>query len=497
MKKLLLFTIFLANVLVANANTRMSSYRWRNDDGNETAATWKAAINTPISVNNLNPLRLRIAIDETYMGMTGSTNSNALLEYSENGGAWQSITPSSSAFVLISSTYLADNTLTTQQISSASPTGFSGGLFKSTDINSIYTVPFGSNKFWEHEFCFQPTGFFSPTSTYTFRAVGMNIPNLVTPSIVPNPAATLNFDGVNDNILCGSILPTTYTKEAWVYATNLSLVNNIISGGTDGEHAFWFPSGEGNKLSAGHNGDWTAVQDPTPIVLNTWYHVAVSYDEATTTMKLYKNGTLVSTNTNVPAYVGGNVVRIGAYGPNDNLFSGNIDEVRIWNRVVTEAEIQNNLNCELASGQTGLTAYYKFNQGTNNADNSTETILTDASGNNNNGTLLNFSLTGTASNWIANGGVTSGNICATFLASDSFDSSNFKCYPNPTSDVIHISNTNEITEVIVYNLLGQNVLNKKYNALEVSLDLSQLPANTYLVKVICGEQSNTLKIMKK
>ncbi len=83
------------------------------------------------------------------------------------------------------------------------------------------------------------------------------------------------------------------------------------------------------------------------------------------------------------------------------------------------------------------------------------------------------------------------------LNNTNFDKNTFSYYPNPTSDVLHISNNKEISEIIIYNLLGQNVLSKKYNTLEVAIDLSQLPTNTYLVKVICGENSNTFKIMKK
>ncbi len=83
------------------------------------------------------------------------------------------------------------------------------------------------------------------------------------------------------------------------------------------------------------------------------------------------------------------------------------------------------------------------------------------------------------------------------LNNSGFDTTQFSYYPNPTSDVLHISNNKEISEIVVYNLLGQTVLNQKYNALEVVINLSQLPTNTYLVKVICGEENNTFKIMKK
>lgn len=220
--------------------------------------------------------------------------------------------------------------------------------------------------------------------------------------------ASLSFDGTNDYVQLGNIMPSTYTKEAWFYITNLGLNNNLISGGADGQHALYPSFTYGNRISAGHNGVWNLVQDPTPIVANTWYHVALTYDAATTTMKLYKNGVLVSTNTAVPAFTGGNAVRLGSYDPTLNLLGGKLDEVRIWNRVLPQCEIQNNMNGELPPGQVGLVAYYKCNQGIASGNNPTITTLTDDSGNANTGTLINFALTGSGSNWVTPGGVNTG-----------------------------------------------------------------------------------------
>ncbi|MEQ3663896.1 LamG-like jellyroll fold domain-containing protein [Olleya sp.] len=225
---------------------------------------------------------------------------------------------------------------------------------------------------------------------------------------VGDSATHLSFDGVDDFIDCGNILPESYTKEAWISIDAINQTSNIISGSDSfGQNAFWAPNG---VLSAGHNGFWNAVEDSNVLSLNTWYHVVVSYDYATQTLKLYKDGILIDSNNNVPAPINGNDIHIGSYNDASNLFNGSIDEVRIWNVVRTEEQINGSKNCELQGDETGLIAYYKFNEGLDANENAAFTTLNDATINANNGSLTNFALTGNTSNWLAGSPIVSGSI---------------------------------------------------------------------------------------
>ncbi len=47
------------------------------------------------------------------------------------------------------------------------------------------------------------------------------------------------------------------------------------------------------------------------------------------------------------------------------------------------------------------------------------------------------------------------------LSLGGFDNANFKYYPNPVTDVLTVSYTNAISEIVVYNLLGQQVVTSK------------------------------------
>ena len=67
-----------------------------------------------------------------------------------------------------------------------------------------------------------------------------------------------------------------------------------------------------------------------------------------------------------------------------------------------------------------------------------------------------------------------------------------KLYPNPTKDFIEIEGV-EVTEVKVYNVIGQLIKETKDNV----LDLSDQEAGTYIIKVITPSRIITKQIIKK
>ena len=140
--------------------------------------------------------------------------------------------------------------------------------------------------------------------------------------LVTPVASCLDFDGVNDEITIDTLIPSgsSYTKEAWVFARSATNKNILGSNG----NTLWI----GTNLKAGNGNNNTVVTDPSTFPLNTWTHVAVTYDAPSKTMTLYKNGVVVATNTNAPNYTGG-AMAIGNNYPTVNgyRFSGKIDEV--------------------------------------------------------------------------------------------------------------------------------------------------------------------------
>ncbi|MGV3594327.1 MAG: LamG-like jellyroll fold domain-containing protein [Sediminibacterium sp.] len=228
---------------------------------------------------------------------------------------------------------------------------------------------------------------------------------------VSNPARALNFDGLNDFVSIphhASLNPATgLTVEGWIYPTDgISPSQSVIGKSTNQVQGYIFPRTDDGWKSFSfyvhlEGQGWSIISAAYPSI-NEWHHVAATYDGFT--MKIYLDGELKATKA-ITGIISSNQnpITIGAQpGFSGEFFKGNVDEIRIWNRPLEECEIDNNRSCQLNPAiQNGLAAYYRFNQGLAGVNNITTTTVSDISGNINNGTLTNFTLTGSSSNWVA------------------------------------------------------------------------------------------------
>lgn len=84
------------------------------------------------------------------------------------------------------------------------------------------------------------------------------------------------------------------------------------------------------------------------------------------------------------------------------------------------------------------------------------------------------------------------------LATNNYEKTKVAVSPNPTSGILTLTGL-DINEVIIFDLLGKQVLTRKFNTLsEVSLDVSNLQAGAYLLKAnSLNGNSSTVKVMKK
>jgi hypothetical protein len=85
----------------------------------------------------------------------------------------------------------------------------------------------------------------------------------------------------------------------------------------------------------------------------------------------------------------------------------------------------------------------------------------------------------------------------TVLSSDSFTASKVKLYPNPTSNVLNIESLGTIQTISVYNVLGQEVINKALNSSSTALDVSSLNSGIYVVKTVVDGVTSSTKFIKQ
>lgn len=307
------------------------------------------------------------------------------------------------------------------------------------------------------------------------------------------PATHLNFDGANDFVISTNAITTNtenQTYQAWFRIPSIPANSDrILQRGNDGTGGWSLQIDvtSTGRLSAGISASPdTFITGTTVLTPNTWYHATFVF-ENNNSLRLYLNGNLEASVVigNRTLRNSDNRLRIGVGNIGSEYFNGDIDEVRVWNKVLNATDILNTMNCELQASETGLVAYYNFNQGIDGVNNSTVTSVTDSSGNANNGTLTNFALTGATSNWRLGSTITTGNICATLGNSDFENTANITIYPNPSNGIFNIVSQENVS-IEIYNLLGKLVFNQPLANGTNSIDISNFNTGVYLLKTIDG-----------
>lgn len=226
----------------------------------------------------------------------------------------------------------------------------------------------------------------------------------------------LHFDGVNDYVqtsLSGPTGSSDRTVECWIKTSASQSTQQVIyDQGSMSPLGSRFTLNLINfgklRIEVGGNG-FNSTQS---IADGAWHHVAVTYDNsASVKFRMYIDGQLeVTQNTTVGVNTAIGSISIGRRVDAANNFEGVIDELRVWNTVRTLAQINATMNSEFCTIPISLVAYYKFNHGIAGGSNNGVSTVTDFSGSNGNGTLQNFSLSGSTSNWVTGATLSSGNV---------------------------------------------------------------------------------------
>jgi hypothetical protein len=141
--------------------------------------------------------------------------------------------------------------------------------------------------------------------------------------------------------------------------------------------SFWITDDDGAAL-IGYAGG-VAIDD------GKWHHVAVTWDCATNTIKIYVDGIsrtvtyqAQDTPSNFRNFTQDVIIGGDIWGEN---LTGILSDVRVWTSIRTEQEIRDNIDRVLVGNEAGLFAYWKLDEGSG-------TIAHDSSPNGNDGTLV-------------------------------------------------------------------------------------------------------------
>lgn len=167
-------------------------------------------------------------------------------------------------------------------------------------------------------------------------------------SLNTGPGGGMNFDGIDDRIPCGvaPILSNRFAISLWFRPNSLTTSNTYLLSGlnsslNDNNYSIvWEYLNNNVEFYAGPSLPQAAFRTNSQIIINSigWYHICYNYQG--TQLTAWNNGILFNTN-NISASLNinnGNLI-IGSFNTGYN-FAGLIDDIRIYNRALSESEIR-------------------------------------------------------------------------------------------------------------------------------------------------------------
>lgn len=291
-----------------------------------------------------------------------------------------------------------------------------------------------------------------------------------------NPNSAYEFDGVNDfiEIPLNGLMLNEYTYSAWALTNTLPTLQSgrlILSVGTNftsnplgGDQVLAcnnltndnFNGWGGNGYNSGNPPQYIVYQG-TDVIVNQWTHIVLT--RSSNTMRLYVNCTLVKTDSTsfatTPIYGNAPAAKIGSRQNNSMFFHGKIDDVRIYNRALSNSEVS--MLCSECLNYQTITV--------------TDTLI------------INSNIIG-------------------------FNPIEFqhtiKVFPNPTNEMLTVDFGDNFTSMAdftftITNTLGQTVYTTPINQQQNTIDISTWANGVYYVQVIDaqGNVIDTRQIVKQ
>ena len=154
----------------------------------------------------------------------------------------------------------------------------------------------------------------------------------------------MNFDGTDDNCFNdsnpGVNLFASHTLSAWFRTTDVTTNQCIVTYADNGSRrcGIGIDASNGVESSYYSGSAYSGVANTSVISNDTWYHVVAT--QATSTQVLYLNGVAQTGSYSQVVGLGYNKLVVGAKASDgEDGMLGDIDEVAIWNKVLTANQV--------------------------------------------------------------------------------------------------------------------------------------------------------------
>lgn len=169
----------------------------------------------------------------------------------------------------------------------------------------------------------------SDNVSFDFESTGTTYNNIVCPD------AIIDALGTGSRTISMWIRPESFANYNCIFGFGNLSGNAILA-------VFLQASGK-TQLSVRTSSGLTTTNGTTTLVAGTWYHIVCTYNATTAVTNVYVNGTLDNTQTRTPYQLNNTRMMIGAdwlaASTKQYYFDGLIDNVQIFNRVLTPFEI--------------------------------------------------------------------------------------------------------------------------------------------------------------
>ena len=295
----------------------------------------------------------------------------------------------------------------------------------------------------------------------------------------------LHFDGVNDYVEIsnhtGLSGPKYITIESWIFVDNFnSSPCNVcapVVWHQDDAYRFGTGNSKGIHFDISDGKNIQSFSISSGLNQNQWHHIAGTFDGSY--MRIYLDGVLKDSLTAKFSTIGYNSSSTPIWiGDPVTGYGGIVEETRIWDYARSKKEIQDGMYKKFPKNEKGLLLQLSFEDGVPYKKNTSVTSVIDDTPNGNDGSLNNFYLDDSTSNFVIGRSFCDSTVYgkATVTACDKYTFPSKKRFASKSGTYNDtIVSVNGCDSVITFNVTIKK--SSSYNIKTVVCDSFESPAN--------------------